>query len=83
MPWFDQFDREAARLFPDLPVLENAPMAEYTTFRVGGPARRLASPHSVGELTSLLELAEREGFPRLVLGNGSNLLVSDEGLDML
>lgn len=83
MPWFDQFDREAACLFPDLPVLENAPMAEYTTFRVGGPARRLASPRSVGELTSLLELAEREGLPRLVLGNGSNLLVSDEGLDML
>ena len=83
MPWFDQFDREAARLFPDLPVLENVPMAEYTTFRVGGPARRLASPRSVGELTSVLELAEREGLPRLVLGNGSNLLVSDEGLDML
>ena len=36
MPWFDQFDREAARLFPDLPVLKNVPMAEYTTFRVGG-----------------------------------------------
>ena len=48
MPWFDQFDREAACLFPDLPVLKNVPMAEYTTFRVGGPARRLASPVPLG-----------------------------------
>lgn len=83
MPWYNRFDQEAARRLPNLPVLEMAPMANYTTFRVGGPARRLAFPRSVGELTSLLELAEGECFPRLVLGNGSNLLVSDEGLDML
>lgn len=83
MPWYDRFDREAARLLPDLPVREEVPMADYTTFRVGGPARRLAAPRSPEELAALLELAQAEDFPRLTLGNGSNLLVADQGLDRL
>lgn len=83
MPWYDRFDREAARLLPDLPVREEVPMADYTTFRVGGPARRLAAPRSPEELAALLELAQAEDFPWLTLGNGSNLLVADQGLDRL
>ena len=58
-------------------------MAAHTTFRIGGPARRFVRPSGVSECGALLSLAEAEGWPVLVIGNGSNLLVSDEGLDAL
>ena len=58
-------------------------MAGHTTFRVGGPARRMACPKSLEEMSDLLVLAEEKKWPTLLLGNGSNLLVRDEGVDML
>lgn len=83
MSWFETFDITAAAALPALKVLQQEPMAEHTTFRVGGPARRMACPASGEELAALLELAEREKWPTLLLGNGSNLLVSDQGVDAL
>lgn len=58
-------------------------MERHTTFRTGGPARRFARPASAEECTALLELAAEEAWPVLLLGNGSNLLVSDAGVDTL
>lgn len=58
-------------------------MAAHTTFRIGGPARRFARPRRPEELTALLELAGERRWPVLLVGNGSNLLVSDRGLDRL
>jgi len=83
MPWFDSFDAIAAGRFAGMEVLCDEPMALHTTFRVGGPARRIARPSSPEEAAALLELAEAEGWPTLVLGNGSNLLAADSGLDTL
>jgi len=83
MLWFDRFDRIIADKMPGMEVLREEPMARYTTFRVGGPARRLVKPASVAELTALLELVKGEEWPMLVVGNGSNLLVSDTGVDCL
>ncbi len=83
MSWFETFDITAAAALPALKILRQEPMAEHTTFRVGGPARRMAYPASAEELAALLELAEREKWPTLLLGNGSNLLVSDQGVDAL
>lgn len=83
MPWYESFDKEISARLPGLEVLRDEPMAEHTTFRVGGPARRLAQPASGEELAGLLDLAENRGWPWLVLGNGSNLLAADEGLDRL
>ena len=83
MPWYDDFDALAAARFPDLEVLREEPMDRHTTFRIGGPARRFVRPSGVSECGALLSLAEAEGWPVLVIGNGSNLLVSDEGLDAL
>lgn len=81
--WFDAFDTAAARCFPGLEVLREEPMARHTTFRVGGPARRMVRPASPEEAAALLELAEAEHWPVLVVGNGSNLLAADEGIDAL
>ena len=83
MSWFETFDTVAAAALPGLKVLCQEPMAGHTTFKVGGPARRMAAPSSVEEMAALLTLAEKEEWPLLLLGNGSNLLVSDEGVDAL
>lgn len=55
------------------------PMSGHTTFRVGGPADFYLSPHSVEELKKVLLICEEEQLPYFIVGNGSNLLVSDEG----
>ena len=83
MPWFDRFDAVIEQEFPDMEVLKEEPMAKHTTFRLGGPVRRMARPDSARACAALLELAEAQGWPVLLLGNGSNLLAADEGIDLL
>lgn len=83
MPWFHRFDAIAADRFPDLDILREEPMDRHTTFRVGGPARRFVYPPSLSVFTTLLELADGEGWPLLILGSGSNLLASDDRIDAL
>jgi len=61
-------------------VRVDEPLAEYTTFRVGGPADLLARPHSASDLAKLLQFAEEQKIPWFVLGGGSNVLVSDRGI---
>ncbi len=60
---------------------ENVPMAKYTTFRIGGAAEVLCEPESREETESLVSLLKDENEPYTVIGNGSNLLVSDAGID--
>ena len=62
-------------------VLENVPMSKHTTFRVGGPARYFITPHNTAELTGLVRYLYNNGLKYYVIGNGSNLLVSDKGYD--
>ncbi len=61
-------------------MLKNEPMSRHTTFRVGGPAAAYRIPESPAELQTLLTELHREGRPYRVLGNGSDLLVSDAGV---
>ena len=56
------------------------PLARYTSARVGGPADFLASANSAGELAELVRSAWRLGFQPVILGGGSNVLVSDAGV---
>ena len=81
--WFERFDILQAERLRDLTVKCDEPMCEHTTFRIGGNARRFACPKSTEELHTLLDLAEEAEIPFLVIGNGSNLLVSDSGIDKL
>jgi len=59
------------------------PMSRHTTFRVGGPASVFVNPRSQAELTTLLAWIDDRGLPFRVIGGGSNLLVSDEGIDRI
>ena len=60
-------------------VLADAPLARYTSFRIGGPATLLASPADAEDLKRALACAGSEGLPVHVLGGGSNTLVRDGG----
>jgi len=60
-------------------LLENEPMARYTTWRIGGPARYLALPADTEDVARALELAQDRGLPWIAVGLGSNLLVKDGG----
>ena len=64
------------------PLLElrvNEPMSRHTTFRIGGPAALMALPKSVSEAKMVLNAARKLEIQPFFLGNGSNLLVADQG----
>ena len=56
-------------------------LADHTTLRVGGPARRWLEPATEAELVALVRAADERGEPVLVLGGGSNVVVADAGFD--
>lgn len=60
-------------------VLTGEPMAKHTTFRVGGPADYFVTPETEAQLRDVMRVCREEQVPYFVMGNGSNLLVSDEG----
>lgn len=60
-------------------VKQQEPMSRHTTFRIGGPADFYLCPHSTNEVQEIVEICKEEKLPYFVLGNGSNLLVSDKG----
>lgn len=60
-------------------VLVDEPMKRHTTFRIGGPADFFLLPSTVDEVRGILEICREEELPYFILGNGSNLLVSDKG----
>ena len=60
-------------------VKTEEPMKRHTTFRIGGPADYFLLPSSPEEMKGIIEICKEETLPYFILGNGSNLLVSDEG----
>lgn len=57
----------------------NEPLAKYTSMKVGGPADYYFEPADKADVLQLVRYLRQQGFPYLVLGRGSNVLVSDEG----
>ena len=62
-------------------VLQNERMEKHTTFRIGGPADLFVRPEHTEQIVQILHLCREAEVPYYVLGNGSNLLVSDKGYD--
>lgn len=77
-PDYTSLDHAAQEMGCD--CLRHEPMSRHTTFRIGGPADRFITVTSPRQLSALMRVTEAAGIPRLVLGNGSNLLVSDLGI---
>jgi len=61
-------------------VLFDAPMRQFTSIKVGGPAECLLFPKDVNELKRVIRFARRKKIPLLILGNGTNLIVRDKGV---
>ena len=68
---------------PPLGLRRSVGLADYTTWRVGGASQWFAEPDSAAQLQALLTWAQAEGLEARVIGAGSNLLVSDAGLEGL
>ncbi len=62
-------------------IVEDAPMAEYTSFRAGGKARLMVSPRDAEQLKDMLRVLSESGCRYMIFGNGSNILVKDSGYD--
>lgn len=80
MTLLEGLERELRRACPHLELRKNEPMSKHTSFRIGGPAALMALP-GVGEAERVLKTAFRCNVKPFFLGNGSNLLVSDDGYD--
>lgn len=79
MDRFDTLIQELRRRVPQLELREQEPMSSYTTFRIGGPARLIALPRSRKEAIAAVQAAKELDISPFFLGNGSDLLVSDQG----
>ena len=62
-------------------VKKDEPMKIHTRFRVGGPARYFVTPETEEEVAKVIEVCTQENVPYYIVGNGSNLLVSDQGYE--
>ncbi len=65
------------------PIRTEVSLSSYSTFKIGGPARFFAEPRTREELFQVLEFRKAEALPFLVIGRGSNLLISDNGFQGL
>ncbi len=83
MEWYEKLDQTVADYLPDLKWVAEEPMSRHTSFRIGGPARRMAFPANEEQLVLLLDFALHSGAQPLVIGNGTNLLAPDGELDRL
>lgn len=59
----------------------NEPMKNHTTFKIGGPAQYYVTPESVNQIQEVVSLCRNINIPLHVIGNGSNILVGDDGVD--
>lgn len=60
-------------------IIKNEPMSRHTSFKIGGPCDYFVMPESIEQISALIKYCKNTSTPFFVLGNGSNLLVSDEG----
>ncbi|MBU1137133.1 UDP-N-acetylmuramate dehydrogenase [Patescibacteria group bacterium] len=68
---------------PKIKLQKNIPLAEYTTFQIGGPAKYFFNAKTIEDLIQAVEFAQSKSIAWFILGGGSNLLISDQGFDGL
>ena len=73
------FYNQLIQIVEEKQVLCDEPMSKHTTFRVGGPADYFVMPQSIEEVQKIVAFCKESKMPYYIIGNGSNLLVSDSG----
>ena len=69
-----------AEIFGKENVLKDEPMSRHTTFRIGGAADFFVKVQTISQLQEAMRYLKKEQIPFYIVGNGSNLLVRDEGV---
>ena len=83
MSWETALDRQIHDYLPDLKWAADEPMAKHTSFRIGGPAKRMAFPKTREQLVVLMGFLQDAGVKPLLIGNGTNLLITDGDVDRI
>lgn len=81
MSWETALDKTVEDYLPGMKWLRDEPLSRHTSFRVGGPAKRMAFPRTTEELIILIGFLRERNVRTELLGNGTNVLCADEGLD--
>lgn len=68
--------------YPGMKIMENEPFSNHGSMRVGGPIRAIASPGDVFSLSKVCAYLKRNSIAPFILGNGTNVIVPDEGLSL-
>ena len=72
--------KEIEKIISKDKIYTNELMSKHTSFKIGGPAECLIKIENVDELKSILKFSKEQDIPLTIIGNGSNILVSDEGI---
>ena len=62
-------------------IKKDYPLSEFTTFKTGGKAKIIVFPENIDEVKKILKISSEYGIKTVFLGNGSNVLISDDGID--
>ena len=76
----DEFIKEFYEKIPKERVYLNEPMSKHTSFKIGGPAEVFIKATTVEEVKTVVRCANKNSIPLHIIGNGSNILVKDEGI---
>lgn len=79
----DPIVRALREQLPELEILEYEPMRAHCSFRIGGPARALVCPASAEETAAVCRIVRDGGAQPLLIGNGTNLLITDGDVDRI
>lgn len=74
-----EFTKKLEQIVGSEQVCVQEPMSKHTTFRVGGLSDYFVSPSGISQIRDIIDLCHKEEIPYYIIGNGSNLLVSDSG----
>lgn len=72
--------KELSNILQDSKILKNEPMSKHTSFKIGGNADILVKANNEEDIKKVLEFSNKEYIPIYVMGNGSNILVKDNGI---
>ena len=72
--------KKIQKLIPKENIYINEPMSKHTSFKIGGPADVFIKVDNIEELKEILDLSKKNQIPLTIIGNGSNLLVTDKGI---
>lgn len=71
---------DLTKILKDSTILKNEPMSKHTSFKIGGSADILVKAKSIEDIKTILQYCKSENHQLYVMGNGSNLLVKDNGI---